>query len=122
MAIKSLFAVLGMIGALVVSSEAHATTCTSSGCSGTIKKMIFNASDNVPSPAVLTHSLELDQDIAPTGCTLVGGKYWVLKADTRDQDLVKALLAAYLAGKPVTLRKDDTAGVTNCTIVYASIE
>lgn len=120
MAIKSLFAVLGMVGALIVSSEAHATTCTSTTCSGTIKKLVLNSQANMsPVTAPLTHAVELDQDIAPTsGCTLSGGKYWIFKSS--DQDLVKALLANYLAGKPVSFRKDDSQ--TTCTIIYASFE
>ena len=122
MAIKSFFAVLGTMGALIVSSEAHATTCTSTTCTGTIKKIVLNTAANAPpSPQILYNSVELDQDIGPTsGCTLQGGKYWLLKAS--EIDIMKALVAAYLAGKPVGFRKDDATTATTCTVIYASLE
>jgi hypothetical protein len=65
------------------------------------------------------HQVQLDQNVAPAGtCTLGSGKYWAIRQT--DQDLLKLVIAAQLANKPITLRFDATQ--TTCTIWYAYVE
>ena len=58
--------------------------------------------------------VRLDTDTAPSGCPLNASKYWIIKPG--EENLLKIVLAAYLAGKPVTFRRIDAE--TTCTVQY----
>lgn len=98
---------LGLVGALTSTGDAQAATCTAVGCESTITELY------VRSGTGYTH-IRLDGDLSPSGCTLQGGKYWLL--DKSEEAIYKTLLAAFLAGKSVYLRENETSG--NCVIGY----
>lgn len=107
------FVVLSPLMALgSVADHAYAASCTSDSCRGHITSIsVFHAT------ASNAATLSLDSSDAPAGCTLSGGNEWLIARD--DTDMVKAILAAHLAGREVTLRYDDTAAT--CTVGYVTV-
>src|SRR5262245_5181741 len=96
---KALVAGFGLLAAMAVSQDAQALTCSTASCTGTVRKLfVWTAAE----PEGAHIRVQLVQDLAPTSCTLDGGKYWKLAAS--DENSYKVLIAAFLAGKQVTLR------------------
>jgi hypothetical protein len=96
-----------------ISADAHAATCTSIDCTGTIKHIsVFEAGHS------LGAIVRLDTDNGPTGtnCSLSGGSWQVAPGD---ENVIRALLSAHLAGRKVTLREVTNTGI--CQVDYVSI-
>jgi hypothetical protein len=104
------------VGTLTEDAHAATTTCdsTSGTCSGLIRQIAVHPDAGAGSSQVAAE-VRLDADIAP-GCTLASG-YWEI-APGRD-NIIKTLLSAYLAGKPVTLRKVTTG--STCFVQWVSL-
>jgi hypothetical protein len=103
------------VGTITQDAQA-ATTCDSAAgtCTGFIAKIAVHP-DAGAGANLVAAEVRLDGDVAP-GCTLSGG-YWEIAAGK--DNIVKLLLAAYMAGKPVTLRKVTTG--TTCFVQWASL-
>jgi len=115
--VKKMIARLGVLAGLALAGQAQAVTCDATSCKGTIKSIVqYNAGE-----APLQTQVRLDADTAPTGCTLNAGKYWAVKL--ADENILKVVIAAYLAGKTITFRKlDTTPPTTICTAMYVVLE
>jgi hypothetical protein len=100
-----------------LTEDAHAATnCDSASgtCTGLIRSLAVHPDAGAGSTSVAAE-VRLDADVAP-GCTLAGG-FWEI--GTGKDNVIKTLLAAYLAGKPVTLRKVTTGSA--CFVQWVSL-
>ena len=90
-------------------------SCSSGGgtCTNTIKKLYVNGTGDPD-----YHYLELTgTEGAGAGCALQSGVYW--RIPRAQADLYRFLMAVFLAGKQVTLRK---TGDALCTISWATVQ
>ena len=101
---------LAGVMATLGSNVAHAS-CTSIGCTATIKQLVVNATGNV--------LIDMEGTDSPGNCTLSGGKYieMALSNDNR-KALYSMLLASYLAAKTVAIRTVDGTGT--CTVLWGA--
>jgi hypothetical protein len=112
--VKKMIAGLGVLAGLALTGQAQALTCDATSCKGTIKSIVQYYSTETAAQT----QVRLDADVAPTGCTLNAGKYWVVRV--ADENIHKVVVAAYLAGKTISFRKID--GPTTCTAMYVVVE
>jgi len=89
--------------------DALAASCDANACTGTIRELWVNGDASNPMAEV-----RLDTDAVLTGCRLGGwtstsnrGTTWHVPPGK--ENVLKVLLAAYLAGKPVRLKADTVA-------------
>lgn len=97
-----------------VSKDAHAATCDSLSCSGTVREIsVFRNGHS------LGALVRLDTDTRPTGtnCSLSSGTSWVVEPG--NSEVIRSLTAAHLAEKTVKLRAVSNTGT--CTVDYVTV-
>jgi hypothetical protein len=109
------------LGAETMTKDAHAaTSCDATSCTGPIRELyIFGDGDS------MTAQVRLDEDNRPTtgqpiniNCTLESGAYW--NVGSGKNNVIRALLAAQLAGRAVTLREVSNNGT--CSVAYVALK
>ena len=105
------------VGTTAEDALAAGQCSTASGtCNGRVLGITIHPDGGAGSPAI-TGEVMIEVTSTPTtpGCTLTGG-WWEI--GTGKDNTIKALTAAYLAGKPVTLRQTATTGA--CFVAWAA--
>ena len=98
-----------------VAQEAQAATCDGISCTGTITELYVYGDG-----ATVSAEVRLDTDTRPTGtnCSLSGSAYWQI-GPSKD-NVIKTLLAAYLAGRRVLVREETNSGI--CKVAYVALK
>lgn len=100
-----------------VAEDAHAAgSCNSAAgtCTGLITGVVAHSDAGTGSPAI-TGEIKLEITTGP-GCTTAGG-WWEVGAGK--ENVLRVATAAYLAGKPITLRQTATSGT--CFVAWAQM-
>jgi hypothetical protein len=103
------------IGSATQDAEAAGSCNSTSGtCTGLITGLVAHTDAGVGTPAI-SAEVRIETTSTP-GCTLTGG-WWEIGPGR--EGILKMLSAAYLSGKPVTIKQ--TAATGTCFVAWAQI-